>query len=115
MEISQNGHSEKREFARIDLEAKVTLKISDVEPLILGWIQNISRGGFKLKSDMPLILKDIFNAGDQVSFEAYEDFFRLKGKGKIKWTSVDENEVGIKFDELDNRSRESLEEFLEMF
>jgi hypothetical protein len=115
MENSQNGQFEKRECSRIDLEAKVTLKTSEAESMILGWIQNISHGGFKLKADTPLILKDYFHVGDEVLFEAYEDFFKLKGKGQVRWTSTNLNEVGIKFDELDNRGKESLEDFLGMF
>ncbi len=115
METSQNGLFEKRECSRIDLEAKVTFKTSEAESMILGWIQNISHGGFKLKADIPLIFKYIFNVGDEVLFEAYEDFFKLKGKGQVRWTSTHLNEVGIKFDELDNRGKQSLKDFLGMF
>ncbi len=53
--------------------------------------------------------------GDEVLFEAYEDFFKLKGKGQVRWTSTHLNEFGIKFDELDNRGKESLKDFLGMF
>lgn len=115
METSQNGQFEKREGSRIDMEAKVSLKTSEADSMILGWIQNISHGGFKLKADIPLILKDYFHVGDEILFEAHEDFFELKGKGQVRWTSTDLNEVGIKFDELDHRGKESLEDFLGMF
>lgn len=83
--------------------------------MIPGWIQNISRGGFKLRSDNPLKYKNILRSGNSIIFETYEDFFKLKGKGEIIWTSLKENEAGVKFDELENRSQKFLEDFLEMF
>jgi hypothetical protein len=41
-------------------------------------MQDISHGGFKLKADNPLKIKDIFRSGKEVVFETYEDFFKLK-------------------------------------
>ncbi len=115
MESTQNGQSERREYPRINLETKVSIRASNMEPFIPAWIQNISRGGFKFKSDNPLKIKDIFSSGNEIFFETYEDFFKLKGRGEIIWASMRENEAGIKFDELDHRSRKFLEDFLEMF
>jgi len=115
MESTQNDQSERREYPRINLETKVSIRASDTYIFTPAWIQNISKGGFKLKADNPLKIKDIFRSGKEVVFETYEDFFKLKGKGEIIWASVRENEAGIKFDELDQRSRKFLEDFLEMF
>lgn len=115
MEIVQNGQSERRESPRINLETKVSIRTSDMDPIMLGWVQNISRGGFKLKADNPLIIKDIFRSGKEIFFETYEDFFRLKGKGEVIWASQKENEAGIKFDELDQKGKKFLEDFLGMF
>lgn len=115
MESIQDGQSDRRESPRISLETKISFKTSDSLPMIHGWIQNISRGGFKLKSDNPLKYNGILRSGDEIFFETYEDFFKLKGKGEIIWTSSKDNEAGIKFDELENRSRKFLEDFLEMF
>jgi len=115
MESAQYVESERRIYPRINLETKVSIRASSTEPFIPAWIQNISKGGFKLKADNPLKAKDIFRSGKEVFFETYEDFFKLKGKGEIIWTSTKENEAGIKFDELDHRSRKFLEDFLGMF
>lgn len=115
MECAQEYLIEKREYPRIDLETQVTIKTSNNGSFILGWIQNISQGGFKLKADIPLNFKDIFHTGDEISFETYEDFFRLKGRGKIRWASTQENQAGIKFDELDSKSKKFLNAFLGMF
>jgi hypothetical protein len=115
MESVQNGQFERRENPRINLETKISIRTSDMEPSMLGWIQNISRGGFKLKSDNPLITKDVFRSGKEIFFETYEDFFRLKGKGEVIWASMRKNEAGIKFDELDQKGKKFLNDFLGMF
>jgi len=115
MESAQSNQSERRENPRINLETKISIRTSDMEPLMLGWIQNISMGGFKLKSDNPLITKDVFCSGKEIFFETYEDFFRLRGRGEVIWASLRENEAGIKFDELDQKGKKFLNDFLGMF
>ena len=115
MEYVQSVQAERRQNPRIDLETKISIRTSDMEPLMLGWIQNISRGGFKLKSDNPLITKDVFRSGKEIFFETYEDFFRLKGRGEVIWASLRENEAGIKFDKLDQKGKKFLDDFLGMF
>jgi len=115
MESTQSNQSERRENPRINLETKISIRTSNMEPLMLGWIQNISMGGFKLKSDNPLITKDVFCSGKEIFFETYEDFFRLKGRGEVIWASLRENEAGIKFDELDQKGKKFLNDFLGMF
>ncbi len=115
MESSDNGQIERRENPRINLETKISIRTSISEPSILGWVQNISLGGFKLKTDNPMITKDIFCAGKEIYFETYEDFFNLKGKGEIIWASERDNEVGVKFFELDQKGKHFLDNFLRMF
>lgn len=115
MESTQTGQLERRVNPRINLETKISIRTSEMEPFMLGWVQNISRGGFKLRADNPLITKDIFRAGKAIYFETYEEFFRLKGRGEIIWASERENEAGVKFDELDQKGRHFLENFLSMF
>ena len=115
MEYFHDGQTERREHPRINLETKVSIRTSDLEPFMMAWIQNISRGGFKVKGDNSLNTKDIFYSGNEIYFETYEDFFKLKGRGEIVWASPRDNEAGIKFDNLDQRSRKFLEDFLGMF
>lgn len=115
MATTQNSQFERRENPRINLETKISIRTSEMEPLVLGWVQNISLGGFKLKTDNPLITKDIFITGRVIIFETYEDFFRLRGRGEIIWASEKENEAGVKFDELDQKGKHFLENFLNMF
>ncbi|MCX8119099.1 MAG: PilZ domain-containing protein [Desulfobacterota bacterium] len=106
---------ERRESPRINLETKVSFRTSPTAPYLFGWVQNISRGGFKLKADNPLIEEDIFKAGREIYFETSEDFFKLKGKGEIIWASERERVAGVKFGELDQKGRHFLENFLNLF
>ena|SRR4030042_174763 len=114
MEYIQEQAFEKRKYPRIDLETEVIIKPTDDDSMILGWIQDISHGGFRVRADIPLSFKDVFHDRNAVLFKTYEDFFRLKGRGEISWISTEGNEAGIKFDELENKSRKFLEEFLKI-
>lgn len=103
-----------REYPRISLETQVILKPVDNDSIILGWVEDISRGGFKARIDAPLNFKGLFLERDTVIFTTDEDFFRLKGWGEISWISAKGDEAGIRFDELDNQGRKSLEDFLKV-
>jgi len=114
MDFIQDQSSERREYPRIELETKISVKTPE-RSSIIGWIQNISLGGFKLKADILSNFKDIFHIGEEVFFETSEAFFMLKGKGRIIWTAPGENWAGVKFDELDHYSSKFLKDFLKMF
>jgi hypothetical protein len=109
-----NKESDKRKEQRIGLEIKIRLTPIKGQAKVYGWIQDLSKEGLKLKTVIPSNLEDIIHKGDKVIFETYEDFFRLRGRGGIIWTSMGDNVVGIKFDELDEKSRKALEEFLKI-
>lgn len=109
-----NKESEKRKERRIGLEIKIRLTPIKANTKVYGWVQDLSKEGLKLKTVIPSNLKDIFHEGDKVIFETYEDFFRIRGRGGIIWTSVGDNLAGIRFDELDEESRKALEEFLKI-
>lgn len=115
IENIQDQAIDKRENQRIDLEIEVKIKSPEKKTLIIGWMKDVSDGGLKFKTDAPLNFKLYFNEGDEISFETFEDFLRFKGKGKIRWTSNEKNEIGIKFDELDNSSKQFLDSFLRLF
>ena len=75
MDFSQNASYEKREHARIGLETQVSIKSMRNHSMMLGWIQDISYGGFKVRVDIPLNFNDFFSKGDDILFETYVDFF----------------------------------------
>jgi len=110
--MMDNMPAEDRKEPRIGLEIKIKLTSIKTNSNIYGWVQDLSKGGFKLKTEIPLEPKDTFQEGDKIEFQTYDDFFNLKGQGGIVWTSIGDNVVGIKFDELDAESKKSLEEFL---
>ena len=115
MDFYEDASLERRGHERIGLEAQVSIKSMQKQSMMLGWIQDISHGGCKVRVDIPLNFKDFFHQGDKILFETYVDFFRLKGRGNICWTSTEKDRVGIKFEELDPMSKKYLEDFLKMF
>jgi hypothetical protein len=115
VESIQDVAPDKRKHSRIDLETQVSIRSIYFASRMIGWIEDISRGGFKVRAGIPLNFIGLFNEGDPVFFETHEDFFKLRGKGRIQWTSSEKGEAGVKFDELEYKSRKSLEAFLKMF
>ena len=115
MENSQTAPHEKREHVRIGLETEVSIKSMRNHSMMLGWIQDISYGGFKVRVDIPLNFMEFFSNGDDILFETYVDFFKLKGKGNIRWTSTEKDGIGIKFKEFDNGNKRFLDDFLKIF
>jgi hypothetical protein len=105
---------EKRSAPRLGLEVKIRLSPIGKNSNVYGWLQDLSKGGFKLRPELPSNIKGIFKEGDKILFETYEDFFKLKGQGGIIWTSVGDNVLGIKFDDLDEESKKALEDFLKI-
>jgi hypothetical protein len=106
---------EKRESPRtswMDSDVQVKIISSDTTSKASGWIQDISQGGFKLKTETPPTLSGLFQKWDDIHFETSEDFFQLKGQGKIIWTSSDQNMAGVRIDHLDEESRKYLFGFL---
>lgn len=47
-------------------------------------------------------------------FETSEEFYNIKGSGRVMWISGEKNMIGIRFDDLDGQGGKSLEEFLRM-
>ena len=64
----QTPISERRHKPRLDLEVQVLINLSHNNngSKFLGWIQNISHGGFKIKSSNSIDLKSLFREGDVV-------------------------------------------------
>ena len=105
-----NVPSERRKKSRIDLEIKIKLNPVKTNSRIYGWIQDLSNWGFRVRTEIPPNIAGILKEGDQVKFETYDGFFKIRGQGVITW--IWENMAAIKFEELDDKSKKSLEEFL---
>jgi hypothetical protein len=115
--VYSNDHpyDDRRESSRInwmDSEVQVVIISSDAKSKVLGWIQDISHEGFKLRAEIPPKFNNLFHDRDEIYFETSEDFFQLKGRGRVVWTSSNENMVGIRIDHLDEESRRYLYGFL---
>ena len=109
---------EKRENPRtswVDSDVQVMIVSTHNTSKASGWMQDISQGGFKLETETPTTLRGLFQKWDEVHFETSEDFFQLKGQGRIVWTSPSGNMAGVRFDSLDEESRKYLYGFLGIF
>ncbi len=63
MEYIQDQPFEKRGYQRIGLETQVIIKPVDNDSIIFGWIQDISRGGFKVRPDIPFNFRQVLHEG----------------------------------------------------
>ncbi len=118
MAFTGNQSLENRESPRmnwINPEVQVIIESPNNNSKILGWILNISQGGFKVRVEAPQNFKGLFDKREGLHFETLENFFQLKGQGSIVWISSDENIAGIKFDQLDEESRRFIDGFLGIF
>ena len=96
----------------INSEVQVLITPSNIESKIMGLIQDISPGGFKVRAAIPE--KELFLEWKEIDFETFEDFFELKGRGRVLWISPNKDMVGIRFGRLEEESRKCLYGFLGM-
>ena len=102
----------KRENPRKNLGGRIIINHPLNTPSIISaWIQNISLGGVRVKIGIPTAP---VQKGDDVRFIIIEDYFYLEGEGKVIWVSPAEAAVGIKFNQLAEKTRSSLEQFLRL-
>ena len=108
--IYNSLHSvEKRENPRKHLEVRLIVNPLNTLYLISGRVQDISLGGIRVKNRIP---PSPFEQEEEVRFFIDTEDLILKGEGKVVWTSDMEGEVGIKFTQLPDEMRSSLEKFL---
>ncbi len=74
-----------------------------------GWMQDISMGGIRVKTQ---IQPGHLAIGEDVTVLTNTSYLSPDTKGKVIWTSDIKGEVGIKFIQLAEETRKSLEEFL---
>jgi hypothetical protein len=99
---------ERRASTRRDVRLPVNINRPNISLII----QNISLGGMKVKTE---ITPTPFHIRDEVMFLVSRDYFKFQGKGEILWISPKGGAIGIKFTQLDEEVRRSLDEFLLLF
>ena len=105
---------QQRKHPRIDLETEIRLVSSASDSAVSAWIQDLSQGGMKLKAKGPSNFNG-FRSGDEVHLKTDENFFSIRGRGRVSWVSQDLEMIGIEFVDLDKESRKSLVDFLKIF
>jgi hypothetical protein len=103
---------DRRESKRIDAQVPVNMNPPNTSSVISGRTQDISIGGMKVKTE---ITPTPFQIRDEVIFLVSQNYFKFRGQGEILWTSPTGGTVGIKFTQLDEEARRSLDEFLSLF
>jgi uncharacterized protein (TIGR02266 family) len=101
----------RRKFARVPLETKITVVFSDVDARRQLWIDNIGEGGLFIRSDQP---KPI---GSTIRFEflVRDQGPKVAGTGVVQWVNRDPDGppgMGIKFVELNETGRTEILEVL---
>ncbi|HSB07275.1 MAG TPA: AAA family ATPase [Thermodesulfobacteriota bacterium] len=98
---------EKRENPRKDFEAPLIVNPVNTPYRISGWVQNISLSGIKVKNGFPPLPSEEV---EEVNFLINKDDLVLEGIGEVVWASDSTAEIGIKFTQLAEETRKSLEE-----
>ncbi len=100
---------DRRENSRRNFKARLIVNSLNTADFHVGWIQDISVGGLRVRTETR---PSPFAKEDEVGFVSDIDAFAFTGKGRVIWTSEIASEVGIKFSQLADDTREALEEFL---
>src|SRR5512147_1044517 len=99
----------------INPEVQVIMESLHNGSKIIGCIQDISQDGFKVRVETRQNVKGFFEKWGEFRFETSEDFFQLRGQGRIVWISSKENMAGIRFDQLHEEGRRFIDGFLGIF
>lgn len=102
---------DKRASTRRHLHVPIYMNPPNTSSVISGRTQDISLGGMKVETEM---LPLPFQKGDEVRFIGNKDYLILEGEGKVIWISPMEVAVGINFNQLTEKTRRSLEQFLRL-
>jgi hypothetical protein len=103
---------ERRATARRDARVPINVNYPNTSSVIAGRTQDISLGGMKVKTE---ITPTPFQIRDEVIFSVSRDYFKFQGQGEILWISPTGSTVGIKFTQLEEEAKRSLDEFLHLF
>ncbi len=106
--VSGGRPTDRRTSPRRDARVPINMN----PPSVSARTQDVSLGGMRVRvgiTPMP------FRIRDEVMFLVIEPYFKFQGQGEICWTSPRASTVGIKFTQLDEEAKRSLEEFLSLF
>jgi len=103
---------DRRASTRRDVRVPINMNSSNILSAISGMTRDISLGGMKVNTEISAMP---FQTSDEVTFLVNQDYFKFQGQGEILWISPTGSTVGIKFAQLEEEARRSLNEFLHLF
>lgn len=104
---------DRRASTRKDARVPINMNAPNTSFVISGRTQDISLGGMKVRTE---ITPTPFHIRDKVMFLVSQTYFRFRGQGEILWISQKgSSAIGIKFTQLDEEAKKSLDEFLSLF
>lgn len=103
---------ERRASTRRDVQVAINMNSSNAPSAISGRTRDISLGGMKVNTEISAMA---FQISDEVTFLVNQVYFKFQGQGEILWISPTGSTVGIKFAQLEEEARRSLNEFLRLF
>jgi c-di-GMP-binding flagellar brake protein YcgR len=111
--MTYNGRQpvDRRASIRRDLQVPIYMNSPNTLSVISGRTQDISLGGMKVIAEMSSLP---FQKEDEIRFIVNDDFLILEGEGTVIWISPIDVAVGIKFNQLTEKTRSSLEQFLRL-
>ncbi len=102
---------DRRKNPRKKLETRLILNPLNTTDFHRGWSRNVSMGGIKVKTE---IQSTHLAKEEEVRVFTNTNYSSFDAKGKIIWTSDIKGELGIKFTQLGEEKRKSLEDFLKL-
>lgn len=103
---------DRRASTRRDASVPINMNSPNASSVISGRTQDISLGGMKVKTE---ITPTPFQIRDEVTFLVSQVYVKFQGQGEILWISPMGGTVGIKFTQLEEEARRSLDKFLRLF
>ena len=103
---------DRRASTRRDVRVPINMNSPNASSVISGRIRDISLGGMKVKTEST---PTPFQISDEVMFLVNQVYFKFQGQGEILWISPTGGTVGIKFTQVEEEARKSLNEFLSLF
>jgi c-di-GMP-binding flagellar brake protein YcgR len=103
---------DRRASGRIDVRVPINVNPTNASFVISGRTEDLSLGGMRVRTEVT----PPFKISDEIMFLVSEPYFEFQGLGEIIWNSSPKGRtLGIKFTQIEEEAKRSLEKFLKFF